>query len=213
MSARREDGVALLTAMMATLLIAVLGGAMLLTTSSETIIAANFRASTAEAYAADAALERVMDGLPAIADWSVPAGGLVLSPFADGPPGGQRVLPDGTTIDLDQIVNAANCQKTAACSSSDMDAVTADRPWGSGNPRWVLYGYGPLGGVLPAGGVASSCYLVVLVGTAPGWVAQPSAAVALRAEAYGLRGAHKVVEATVARADSGVRVLAWRAIR
>jgi hypothetical protein len=199
--------------MMATLLIAVLGGAMLLTTSSETIIAANFRASAAEAYAADAGLERVMDGLPAIPDWSVLPGGLVQSPFADGPPSGQRVLPDGTTIDLDQIVNAANCQKASACSNSDMDAVTADRPWGTANPRWVLYGYGPLSGMLPAGGVSSSCYLVVLVGTAPGRAAQPSSALALRAEAYGVRGAHKVVEATVARADSGVRVLAWRAIR
>jgi hypothetical protein len=208
---RYENGAALLIAMMATLLMAVLGGAMLLSTSAETIIASNFRASAVEAYAADAALERMLDGLPAVPDWSLVPSGLTPSPFVDGPPNGQRVLPDGTTVDLGQVVNAANCQKTTTCTASDMDAVTLDRPWGSGNPRWTLYGYGPLSAVLPPGRVSSPCYVVVLAATAPG-SGEPFV-LALRAEAYGVLGAHTVVEATVARADFGVRLRSWRTIR
>ncbi len=61
----REDGIALLVALMAMLLLTALGAALVLATSSETIIAANFRRSAELLYAADAGLERVIDDLPA----------------------------------------------------------------------------------------------------------------------------------------------------
>jgi hypothetical protein len=213
MDPRGEDGIALLVALMAMLLMTALGAAVLLTTASETMIAASFRASTDALYAADAALERAIDGLPAAPDWSVLLGGLTPSTFADGAPGGVRTLPDGSPLDLDQVVNLANCQKTAPCSSADMDTVTADRPWGRRNPRWVLYGYGPLADVLAGGTVNSACYVVVLIGAPVDPASSASGTLAIRAESFGPRSAHKVVESTVERADTGVRMLSWRTVR
>ena len=55
----REDGVALLVALMALLLMPALGTALILTSSSETIIAAHFRDSLEARYAAGAIVERV----------------------------------------------------------------------------------------------------------------------------------------------------------
>jgi hypothetical protein len=213
MDPRREEGIALLVALMAMLLMMALGAAVLLTTASETMIAASFRGSTDALYAADAALERVIDGLPAVPDWSALIDGLTPSTFADGAPGGVRTLPDGSLLDLGQVVNLANCQKTAPCSTAEMDAVTADRPWGPRNPRWVLYGYGPLADVLAGGTVNSACYAVVLVGRAVDPVSPASGTLAMRAESFGPRGVHKVVESTVERADMGVRMLSWRTVR
>src|SRR5713101_5984999 len=60
---RREHGVALLIAMMAMLLMTALGAALVLTTSSEAIIAGNFRNSREGLYAAEAVLERSLDDL------------------------------------------------------------------------------------------------------------------------------------------------------
>jgi PilX N-terminal len=209
----REDGIALLVAMLAMLLLSALGAGLLLTTSSETIIAANFRSSAEEFYAAEAGLERVLDSLQAAPDWNAWTMGLDRSSFVDGPPSGVRTLGDGTTIDLAQVVNLANCQKITPCSDAEMDAVSGDRPWGSRNPRWVLCGYGPLSGVLPAGSVTSAVYIAVLVAGGLGQGSPPANSLALRAEAFGVRGGLKVIEATVARADTGVRMLSWRTVR
>ena len=55
MDLRHEDGIAMIMAMAATLLMGALGMALVLTTSSETIIASNFRDASEAVYAADAA--------------------------------------------------------------------------------------------------------------------------------------------------------------
>jgi hypothetical protein len=214
MPIRCEDGIALVTAMMAMLLMTALGLALILTTSSETIIAGNYRNSGEVMYAADAVLERAMDDLLTVSDWNALLDGSVQSAFVDGSPGGTRVLPDGSTLDLTQTLNMANCQKTTACSSSDMDAITTDRPWGPDNPRWQLYAYGRVADLLPTGAIDSSCYVIVMVGDDPsendGNPLQDGASqtnpgsgvLAMRAEAFGPRGAHKVIELTVARTDT-----------
>jgi hypothetical protein len=209
----REDGIALLIAIMATLLLTALGGAMVLTTTAETIIAANFRRGAEELYAADAGLERVIDELRSVPDWNALRLGVARSSFVDGAPSGLRTLPDGSTIDLSQIVNLANCEKTALCTDAEMNAVTRDRPWAAANPRWVLTGHAPLGVLLAAGVGNSTIYLVILAAASPGPANPALETVALRAEAFGSRGGHKVVEAAVARTDAGVRVLSWRTVR
>ena len=56
MDIRREDGVALIVALMATMLMTALGVALILTTSSETMITANYRNGQEALYAADAQL-------------------------------------------------------------------------------------------------------------------------------------------------------------
>lgn len=225
MDPRREDGIALLFAIMAMLLMMALGVALVLTTSTETIIAANFRNSAEGLYAADAALERAIDDLLTVSDWNPLLGGLVRSSFVDGAPGGSRTLVDHALLDLVQTTSFANCQKTTPCSTAAMAAVTPERPWGANNPRWQLYAYGPLGGITPAGTVSSSYYVIVMVGDDPSEnddnplrdgvdESNPGTGVlAVRAEAFGPRGAHKVIESTVARTDTGVRMRSWRAVQ
>jgi hypothetical protein len=226
MDIRHEQGVAMLMAMAAMLLMSALGIALVLTTSSEAVIASNFRDSSEGVYAADAALERSLDDLRAIPDWNGVLGGAVRSTFVDGAPSGVRTLADGSTIDLGRMVNMADCSQAAACSDAEMDAVTAQRPWGANNPRWQLYAYGNLRDMLPGGTIDSPYYVTVMVGDDPsetdgnplqdGIGTAGAGVLALRAEALGPRGARRMVEMTVARSDvaqAGVRVLSWREVR
>jgi Tfp pilus assembly protein PilX len=214
MDIRREDGVAMLIALMAMLLMSALGAALILTTSSETIIAGNFRDGGEGLYAADAALERSIDDLLTVADWNELLTGSARSAFIDGPPGGSRTLRDGSTIDLSQAVSKANCQKLTPCSVAEMNAVTAERPWGWNNPRWQLYAYNHVSKLLPTDSIKSSYYVVVMVADDPsendGNPLQDGASqsnpgmgvIAMRAEAFGPKGAHKIVELTIARTDT-----------
>src|SRR4051812_869431 len=143
---------ALLVALTAILLVMALGTALVLAASVESAIARNFRNSSAALYAADAGLERAVGDLKALADWNAALSGAVSSAFADGPATGLRTLPDGRRIDLAEVVNLANCRQASVCSSAAMDAATADRPWGSNNPRWQPFAWGPLSGLMPADG-------------------------------------------------------------
>src|SRR3954470_19890962 len=115
MDIRREDGVALIIAMMAMLLMSALGVALILTTTTETMIAGNFRNSQEALYAADAVIERAMDDVLTVPDWNKLLDGSTQSAFVDGAPSGQRTLLDGSTIDLTQALNVANSQKGWAC--------------------------------------------------------------------------------------------------
>lgn len=211
---RREHGVALVIAMMAMLLMSALGLALVLTTTSETLISANFRNGQEAAYAADAVIERAMDDLLTVPDWNKLLSGADQSGFIDGPPSGQRTLKDGSTIDLTQAINIANCQKVSDCSDADMNANTSERPWGLNNPRWNLYAYGNLNDMLPTGTINSPYYVLLFVGDDPSEndndpttdgaaATNPGSGVlAMRAEAFGPRGAHKVIEITLARTDT-----------
>jgi len=221
---------ALLVAMMAMLLMMALGAALVLTTWSEVLIAGNFRNSREGLYATEAVLERSLDDLLTMPGWNPVLDGSLQSAFVDGAPGGSRMLSDGSTIDLDQTVDMANCRKITACSTADLDAVTVDRPWGANNPRWRLYAYGRLSDMTPNGAINSPYYVLAMVaddpsendnnpvqdGVGPG---NPGAGVlAMRAEAFGPRGAHTAIELTIARIDAAglergraiVRILSWR---
>jgi hypothetical protein len=241
-----ERGVALIVALMAMLFMMALGTALILTTSTESRITRNFRISSEALYAADAVLERAVDDMLATENWDTMLSGVAQSAFIDGPPG-ERALADGQRIDVGEIVNLANCRRTTACSNADMDAVTADRPWGSNNPRWQPFAWGYLDDITPTGTVNSPFYVVMMVGddssendgnplrdgSAP--CAQEQAAecnpgsgvLALRAEAFGPFGAHKILEVTISRTGTaereqndasghgraGVRILSWREVR
>jgi hypothetical protein len=234
-----EQGVAVIMAIMATTLMLTLGGALILLSSSETAIAANFRAAHEATYAADAAVERAIADLRHQTDWTAVLAGDVRSSFADGLPSGTRTLADGSTIDLDRLTNLANCQKISVCADADIATVTSDRPWGANNPRWALFAYGPLANMLGPATVRSSFYMLAFVGDDPsendgnpaadgltvGGTPNPgNGIVVIRAEAFGPRNAHKVVEATIGRLtipppDPGgqpsteLRVLSWRDVR
>jgi|SRR5580765_604562 len=218
----------IIIALMATLLMSALGAALVLTTSSDALIAANFRDAQQGVYAADAALERAMSDLATRADWNAILDGTASSAFVDGPPSGVRALADGSSLDLDHTLNMMNCRKITACSASNLSANTAQRPWGANNPVWRLFAYGPLSSLLPPHTLESAFYVIVMVAddasendndplhdgqgaTNPG-----SGVLALRAEARGPRGIRQVVELTVARRGvpgedaAGLQVLSWR---
>ena len=245
----RERGVVLIVALMAMLLMIALGTALILTTSTELTITRNFRNTSEALYAADAVLERAVDDLLTIPDWNTLLSGVARSTFTDGPPSGARTLSDGKSLDLGEVVSIANCQQIAACSNADMDRATAERPWGLNNPRWQPFAWGYLNDITPTGTVNSPCYVVVMVGDDPSEndnnplqdgsalcaTGQTSGCnpgtgvLALRAEAFGPFGAHKVIELTVSRThraisgdpqgynsgigQPGVRILSWREVR
>jgi len=93
-----------------------------------------------------------------------------------------------------------------------MDAVTAERPWGPNNPRWTPYAYGRLSDMLPSSDTIDSSYYVLLLSattrpkptaipmrTATASQTRDPRVIAMRAEAFGPRQAHKVIELTAAR--------------
>jgi hypothetical protein len=190
--------------------------------STESRVTANYRDGMEVFYGAEAALERVLPDLAAEPDLNRVLAGVAVSTFIDGPPGLRR-LPDGTFADLHALTSAVNCGRTV-CSDDDLDEAREDRPWGPNNPRWRLYGYGPLT-ALGAGRGDSRVYAVVWVADDPSETdADPSTDGAgdenpgsgrftLTAHGYGPAGTRRVVEATVAREDGRLRVLSRREIR
>lgn len=209
--ARGERGSALVVALLSLMLLTALGLALALTTASETYVASHHRFGQGALNAADAGLERAMQDLLTASDWNQVLAGAASSSFIDGTPGGTRALPDGTTINLSSVVSLARCGKADSCSDADTATSTSDRPWGPNNPAWQLYAYGPASDLLPTGTVTSPFYIVVLVGDDPSetdgnpladgnTTGNPGTGVlSLRAECFGPRGTHRVVEATVAR--------------
>jgi hypothetical protein len=222
-----QNGMALVLAVIATLVVAALGVALILGTMSDTMMAANFQRSVEAQYAADAAIERAASDLFASPDWSGILTGLTPSSFVDGPPSGTRPLADGTSVNLGDVVNVASCGHPAACGQVELASVTPERPWGMNNPMWQLYAYGPLAALLAPGAIRSQFYIVVLVGDDPAEndnapyldggapaTGEPANAgtdvLLLRAEAFGPRGAHARADATLER-NSGI--VSWREVR
>lgn len=227
MNARSNRGAALVIVLMSLVLMMALGAGLVLITSTETMIAANFRTGNEAFYAADAALHYTVGELSNDADWTAVLDGTTRSVFTDGSPSGTRNLADGSTIDLTQIANQANCQRSTTCNASDVTATTSERPWGANNPRWTVYAYGRLSDAAGAVAVDSPFYIVAFVGDDGtendgdplrdgADAANPGRGVIrVRAEAFGPRNAHKIIEATIARIDTAtvelgaVRMLAW----
>jgi hypothetical protein len=166
-----------------------------------------------------------MEDLLTIPDWNNLLSGAAKSAMVDGSPGGTRTLADGTILNLIEVLNMANCQKVSTCSDGDMNSVSLERPWGINNPRWQMFAHGKVNDIAHTGSVNSPYYIVVLVGDDPSendndplhdgvtFCAPPNngtdgscnpgtGVLALRAEAFGPNGNHKVIEVTVARTDT-----------
>jgi len=214
-----ERGVAMVVALMAMVVMVALGTALMLVAATESKIARNFRNNTEALYGADAMLELAIDNLATIADWNLPLVGVARSAFIDGDPRGTRTFADGSTIDLGEIVNYANCQKATACTDAAMDAITVERPWGANNPRWQPFGWGFLSDLSSTATIDSPFYVMVMVADDTSECdnnplvdggdmascpenakANPGTGVlTLRAEAFGPFGSHRIIEVTVAR--------------
>lgn len=188
----REDGIAVIVALMAMTMMMALGAALVLTTSSEAMIAGNFRSIREAWYAADGIAELATGDLLAIAEWNSVLDGTRRSGFVDGAPSGERTLPGGgASIDLSQILNLANCDRPSPCS---------------GDAPWRLFAHGALRDLLPAGAIDSPFYVVALVREDP----MEPRVMRLRGQAFGPR-AHKTIEVVLVRRDDGdARILSWR---
>ena len=192
-----EQGVALIIALMASMLLTALGIALIMVTNTETQITANFRNGQEALYAADAGVERVVQDLLMVPRWNDILTGTLTSGFVDDTvtptlPGG------GSQIDL-----------TTATSQLQAETNTANL-WGANNPVWRLYAWGPVTGLLPGDSIDSWMYMAVWIGDDPSEIdgdpnADTNGVLTLRSEAFGPGGTHKVVEVTVAR-TSGTEI-------
>jgi hypothetical protein len=212
-----ERGIALVVALMTMLLLTALGIALTLVTATETKISGNHRAGSEALYAADAAVERVMQDLLTVPDWNRILDGSLSSSFIDGAPGVRQTTAG--EINLIEATNMVRCGKLTACTDADMDLPTDERPWGKNNPRWQLYAYGPVVDLLPSETINSDNYVIVWVADDPAECddnpaqdgGPPGASctlnlgggvISMLAHAYGAGGVRRVIETTVARTDS-----------
>jgi len=194
---RDEQGVALIIALMASMLLTALGIALIMVTNTETQITSNFRNGQEALYAADAGVERVVQDLLMVPRWNDILTGTVTSGFVDGTmtprlPGG------GALINL----STATAQLQAETDTANL--------WGANNPAWRLYAWGPVTGLLPNATIDSWMYMAVWIADDPSEIdgdplSDTNGVMTLHSEAFGPSGTRKVVEVTVAR-TSGTEI-------
>ena len=213
---------ALVSVLVALLILSAIGAGLVIVSSADSLIAANVGAASETFYAANAAFERTMGELRTAADLSSLLNGSTLSVFRDGAAGGVRQLADGTRVNLTQATALANCSRLTGCSESDMNTSGRDRPWGTRNPRWRLFSYGPFTGTTSGSVTSWPTYVVTFLADDPmetdsdpqhdgvqaGTLPNPGAGIIfIRAEAYGRRRARRVVEGAVLRRDVSARAI------
>lgn len=213
-----HTGSALLSTLVVTALLGTLVAALVLVVMSESLTSANHAAAQEALYAADAALEAIISELRA-ADWTFLPGGFVSGRLRDGSADPQS--PDGTRLDLARLTTRHQAESDARFGA------LPDRP------VWRLAGRAQFLDLLP-GLTVPAAYLIVWVADDPDerdrdTRRDSNRIVLIRAEAFGISGAHRSVEATLslqvaARPAEGpdapppperreVRVLAWREVR
>jgi len=185
---RAERGAVLILALMAMTVLMAIGAALVLTTSTETAIAGNFRGRREAFYAAEAVAEIAVAELRRSQNWVAFVEGADRSTFVDGAPDGLRTLPADAPVSLSAIANLANCGLPTPCA---------------GAARWQLFAYGPLRDLIP--GSDSPFYVVAFVRGAQTESGAPL--VTIRAESFGPRSAHQAIELTVSRSPEGQAVV------
>lgn len=202
---RNETGSALIIALMSMMLLTALGAAVVMVTRTETMIASNYSNAQEALYAADAAVERVMQDLLMVPRWDDVLGGITKSAFVGGAPNAAITLPGGGSLTLCDTA----CPVTTATGQLQQVTDTADM-WGPNNPQWRLFAYAPLRELLPNNQIDSAMYVAVWVADDPAEedsnpLADTNGTLTLHAEAYGPGGTRKVIEVTVAR-TSGTEI-------
>ena len=215
-SVRTAAGFATLLVLMALAVVGTAVAVLVLTSVIETHIAAGTRDAEAALHAAEGASQRAVAELREM-DWT-PVPGLGTSALADGPSSGVRTLDDGTRLDLEVETAEITCGRRRACTASEVAALSARRPWGSGNPRWRLFLHAPMSTLLPGTVAPLPFYLVVWIADDPTEVDADSAVdspsgepghgvLLIAARAYGRRGVRRTVQLAVERVGTEVRLL------
>jgi hypothetical protein len=176
---------ALILAMMAVFLLAAIGASLAVLTNTELRIVANHADGMELRYVAEAALESVIQDLETFIDWDGLLAGPIVSALADGVAGGQRPLLDGASIDLDNHTGQLLAEI----------------------PACRLFAFAPAQRLQPSDNIGVDGYVVVWIGDD---AERDPAVLIVRAEAFGVAGLRKSLEARVLRTDTGaLKVLAW----
>lgn len=229
---KNERGIALIMVMLFTAFLSAMGLGVLLAVFMDRLATGNMNGSVALLYAADAGIELAARDLAQEPDWDAVLSGARQSSFTDGLSAGVRSLPGGGSIDLSALTNLLNCHKSSNCTAAQLNANSHERPWGSNNPSWRLYAYGPIEALAPFSRPAPG-YLVVWVADDgreqdgdPGADAPEEESghgiVRVHAETFAPAGSRRVIEAELTRACRGegagaclpgIRVQSWQELR
>lgn len=199
MSNYSERGIALVLVMMTTTLFVVLVGSLTLAVLTETAVAANHRDAAHALYAAEAAVEFVIQEIGLTEDWSEMLAAPGQSSFVDGEPAGVRQA-GAADIDLSEATVDVSLAVTPPAGAVDFPPV--------------LYAFGRFSDLVPDGSAGPDMYVAVWLADrspSPKDEDAPPTTLSVVGEAFAGRGIRRAVEVLVERADpSGVRVLAWR---
>jgi type II secretory pathway pseudopilin PulG len=214
-------GVALLITLLVVVLLSAIGLGLLLATASERLTSANYVDSVEALNAADAALELAARELARIPDWNPVLEGTLRSGLTDDVAAGPRSI-GGFAFNLITITNQLTCARTPACSDAQVRTSSAERPWGSNNPRWQLFLHGPLRLFAPAAHPLADAYVVVWIGDdarevdgnpfvdGGGAGGEGRDVVRARAESFAAGGSRRAIEADLVRQEGGIHVQSWR---
>jgi len=191
-----EQGTALIIALMSMTLLTALGAAVVMVSRTETAIASNYRTSQEALYAADAAVERVVQDLLMVPRWNDILAGNSQSSFNDGAMTAAKDLPGGGRIVLCCGAGTATGELQAETDTANM--------WGPNNPQWRLFAWGPISRLLDTTPIDSSMYVAVWVADDPADgptsaatdgnpLLDANGTLTLRAEALGPGGTRKVI--------------------
>jgi hypothetical protein len=188
-----ETGTAIIIALVATVLLSALGMGLVLMSNTEGAIATNFRDGSETLYAADAAVERVVQDILLVPRWNDVLAGAAQSAFVDTTL--TPTTPGGEPLDLTAMTAEVQAQSDATS------------PWGLNNPQWRLYAYGPLSDLSGTGTIRSTAYVVVWAADDPSETdndpsADTNGVLTLLAQAVGRTGSMRFVEVTVAKTDT-----------
>ncbi|MGH9409952.1 MAG: hypothetical protein ACRD1V_10915 [Vicinamibacterales bacterium] len=213
----REEGSALLLALLSGMLLSAFGLALALASAAETMIAANARLTQQARYAADAVVDRALSDLAALPLWTValapavvPECAAVRSSFAGS---------CGVSSDLILTLPGTNQTIDLAVATDALQAASdSANQWGANNPVWRLYAFGPLRGLAPGAGIDSAIVAALWVADDPAEtdgdpLTDVNGVLMLHAEAYGPSATKQAIDATVAHPAAGhpgVRVIARR---
>jgi hypothetical protein len=221
-------GMALIAVLLVASLIFVIGVGLALMLTVVQLVARNHREAAALVAAADGAVDLAADALVA-ADWQAVLAGGAVAPQSDGGPSGVRAVA-GSTVDLAAETNRQNCGRPSMCSAADLQALSAERPWGANNPVWQLFLFGPLAG-LGEFRFAADIYVLVWVGDdgretdgrpdVDGGNPAGRHVLRARAMAVGREGGRRVVDAEIVRVcldgrstcEPSIRVQSQREVR
>jgi hypothetical protein len=204
-----------LMALIVTMFLSAIGGALVLLASTDTRIASNEERRAEAVGLAEVLLARVCQDLTRAPDWSAVLSSGAGAPFQDpGPP------PSPVRTEVGGL--------TALTLNVQRETDDFNR-WGPDGPRWRLYAFGPAERLFAgtAGGAgpgtvervgqtrASAFYVVAWVADDPGEGdgnpgADRNETVQVRAEAFGPLRTRQAILATVRRKSGTFQIVSWR---